>query len=87
MYEDERDERLERDKRYGSAKKAAPEDARKAYVKWTAKETKDLPAHFRRPDYKASMNPEAEEASQPVLEEAKEENPLPQVKKKEEYEL
>lgn len=60
------------------------EDKRKAYAKRVIKESKDLPAHFRRPDYKAGM--ESAPASEAPAEEAKE-APAPQEKKKEKYEL
>ena len=65
------------------------EDSRKAYAKRMIKESKDLPAHFRKPDYKANMSSAPEPESAPVSEKAedKEEAPRPREKKKEEYEL
>lgn len=82
MYEDERDNS------YGSTKKAAPEDARKAYVKWTAKESKDLPAQFRRPDYVSSPGASTEQDLQvPQAREEASEEAKPAEKKKEQYEL
>lgn len=64
------------------------EDKRKAYARRVIKESKDLPAHFRRPDYKANMGSNASEA--PAAQEKKEEAneaPALQEKKKEKYEL
>ena len=75
---------------YGRTEAEDPwnEDKRKAYVKRMIKESKDLPAHFRRPDYKANMSSSTSEA--PAVEEIKEEKeeaPKPVEKKKEKYEL
>lgn len=71
---------------YGRTEASDPwnEDKRKAYVKRMIKASKDLPAQFKRPDYKANMSSSVSEA--PVTEEAKEAS-VPQEKKKEKYEL
>lgn len=74
---------------YGRTEASDPwnDDKRKAYAKRLIKESKDLPAHFRRPDYKANMDSPASEKPAEQAKEEMNEAPAPQEKKKEKYEL
>ncbi len=71
---------------YEYVKTPEDSDPRHAYVKRMIKESKDLPAQFRRPDYKAGMASEEEEKAPPLVQEQPEATAKP-AEKKEEYEL